>query len=470
MECDSLFCSDVFAFAASILDGRCGDGTCLQAASSNAGPASATERAAVQLLAALGYSAGNVQQTGVRLGAETVVPNDNRRALLSLASRVDDCFQLPLPYAPGAVFVGALVSPLAFDIRSHDHYPSSSAGRGTTLSQSFESCMGETAEFLSFIEWDEDPLICTFPDQHGLRSEELTWALNAAGLCSDTALEELDWVGARSLIHDHLVYLPCELVLRRPAHKRIGRWGAESNGVGAGRTKREALFSALMELVERDAVALWWYGGRPAYQVSEECLRVAGMTSFVRDVRQGSERSVRFLDVSTEFDCSVIVALSSKPDGTEVVAGYSADPDPSTALRKAFLEMCQMELGQELAALKLAQLGTRALKRKDKQWLDRKRTLNLTACQQFSTERTLNEFRPVSSDDKLQIALRGLSSQGFAVYAIDLSRPEIGVHVTRVLIPGLQSCSMKWRTSRLINTARANKVEIEKLFSSPAPI
>ena len=145
---------------------------CLAGLDDPDGPA-AQHPGAPELLRALGYA----RMAGEGSERHNEIQIQNRRALMQLASHFDDVFSMPLPHAPGASFFGALVTPGAWGIHGHGTSPSGIGGRGKTLREAFESCVGEAAEYLSFIEWDEDDRITGRVAEHGLTPDELTWAL-----------------------------------------------------------------------------------------------------------------------------------------------------------------------------------------------------------------------------------------------------------------------------------------------------
>ncbi|MEU8663440.1 TOMM precursor leader peptide-binding protein, partial [Actinoplanes philippinensis] len=69
---------------------------------------------------------------------------------------------------------------------------------------------------------------------------------------------ELEWTTGWSLTHDRPCDLPAAYVwYGHPDAHRLGP--ADSNGCAAGTTLGEAILQGFYELVERDAVALWWY-------------------------------------------------------------------------------------------------------------------------------------------------------------------------------------------------------------------
>ena len=75
----------------------------------------------------------------------------NQANLLAAAARLRRLFVLPVPDAPGAVFVGAEVAPAAFDLPAPDGPAIGVSGIGLSLRDAFERCVGEAAEYLSMI-------------------------------------------------------------------------------------------------------------------------------------------------------------------------------------------------------------------------------------------------------------------------------------------------------------------------------
>lgn len=394
----------------------------------------------------------------------------NSAAISSLASRLSDApFRLPLPYAPGGAFVGAMVRPGAFGLEGHAD--AGAAGRGLTPDRAFESCMGEAAEYLSFIERDEDPLLTARPAEHGLNQEELAWALEGAGLPADQDLDTLDWVKAVRLGTDATSWFPSELVLRRPEHRRTGSRPAESNGMGAGADWQQAVMSGLMEAVERDAAALWWFGGNEASLLEPHHLPGGGFEEFAREVRQDAERPHWLLDLTTGIGITAIAAVSSFPDGSASVAGLSAHPDPRRAAGSAFLEMCQMELAQQLSLMKREQQGAEGLTEVDRSWIDRHERLSTSTYPQLLGKPGQPPAWQIPSEGMaLESSLNLLEAAGFAAYAVDLTRPEIGITAAKVLVPGLQSAKADWITSRLRAAAGQNGISLAGAAEKLSPI
>ena len=430
------------------------------------GAPAAQHPGARELLRALGYA----PVPGEELERPGEIQLQNRLALMRLAGQFDDIFSMPMPHAPGASFFGALATPGTWGIHGHGPSPSGIGGRGKTLREAFESCAGEAAEYLSFIEWDEDDRITGLAAEHGLSPDELTWAFAGIGLRPDDGVSIEDWIAASALSDGRQVFFPSELILRRPAPRRAGTRAAESNGVGAGPTFEDAVRSGLLEVIERDAVGLWWFGGEPARSLSPEIENCSGFRDFLHAVRGNGKRRVWFLDLTNDLGLPVIAALSSEPDGTAVVAGFSADPDPQTAAQGALLELCQMELAQQISLYKWREMPEDKLQDMDRVWIERFQSLSVANYPKLERRVDRGEFRTAPSGSSIQEITTHLEDMGFTPYATDLTRSEVGIAVARVLVPGLQSAKPDWASSRLRDAARANDENALEIAKGPCPI
>ncbi|MGW1196790.1 TOMM precursor leader peptide-binding protein [Streptomyces sp. NPDC002536] len=118
---------------------------------------------------------------------------------------------------------------------------------------------------------------------------------------------------------------------------------ADSNGNAAGSSLEDAIVQGFLELVERDAVAQWWYNRtrRPA----------VGLDTFdepwlarLREAYARAGRRVWVLDLTSDFGIPVMAALSRRPDGPaeDIAFGFGAHFDPRFALRRALTEMAQL--------------------------------------------------------------------------------------------------------------------------------
>ena len=373
----------------------------------------------------------------------------NRAALLRLLARCDDCFFLQSPHAPGAFFFGAMVDPGRFNGPLGPR--GGASGRGATLREAVESCAGEVAEYLSFLEWPDRPFAANLTTGAEPEPQILDWALTGIGLPPETKQDQIDWVAASPVDGGTELRMPKDLVIRRHDDRAAGTRQADSTGLAAGPSTEAAVLSGLLEVIERDAVGLWWWGGRSAYEADPSS--DSATADLVSRVRQRSARQTWFLDLTTDIGVPVIAALSCEDSGQAVVAGFAADADAGRAMHRAFLELCQMELAQALALEKSRQLGPDRLTDQDRTWLERRDRLNRNAFPQFAAAgppatTTGHSGGPLSVGSVLQ----NLRAGGFDAWFVDLSRGAIEVPVVKVLVPGLQSSDPRWITDRLART------------------
>ena len=127
--------------------------------------------------------------------------------------------------------------------------------------------------------------------------------------------------------------------------------GELGGGVAFGRLQRQrgwrsledALLQGLLELVERDAVALWWYNRTRAPGVDLDSFGVRWVDE-LREVYAALHREVWVLDVSSDVGIPTMAALSRRTDGPreDIMFGFGAHLDPQVALVRALTEMNQL--------------------------------------------------------------------------------------------------------------------------------
>jgi ribosomal protein S12 methylthiotransferase accessory factor len=362
----------------------------------------------------------------------------HRAALLRVAVRFQRLFSLRADDAPGLVALGAEVDAGCLGVAQAP--TGGVSGSGLSFRQAFESCVGEGVEYVAGFATLDDILVTLTAEQALAGATPALHALWARLQSNrrDPGAGRIDWVVAANLADGSPAYLPADLCLRRAAEVRqIDPPWPLSTGCGAGTDPLAATLHGLLELIERDAVALWLRGGAPAHVVPPG--PGAALLGQLRgDV---TRRRTWLLDITSDIGVPVVVAAACNDDGFGLCRGFACRPTLAAAADAALMELAQMELGYGLSAAKRAVRGEAALNDTDRMHIDRYTQLYVV------TNPALHPVAPPASPCDLlsydSIAIlaavrKQLEAVGVEVYAMNLTRPELGIAMTRTFAPGLE--------------------------------
>ncbi|MBV9077587.1 MAG: YcaO-like family protein [Methylobacteriaceae bacterium] len=407
--------------------------------------------AAFRDLAGRGLSGGEVAPVLAAFGLEdwahelwdSTGPRSYRAAAIAVAGELTRIFTLPSPDAPGLAFVGGTADPVRYGFAPGLHPAANVSGRGAEPEAAFLGCIGEAVEHLSRLAWGDEAIERRGGEPPAGLGEITTAALMAACPAGRSG----EWIAARRLGSDEATALPVELVLSRP-----GEPAPASTGMGSGATIEAACLAGLLELVERDAAALWWHGGVPARPVAAEVLAEA-VGWLLPALRSGATgRITNFLDLTSDLGVPVVAALSTGSDGRGLACGLAARPSRTAAVRAALLELGQMELAHRLVELKLARGGPAALAPVEERHR-RRMALDAAALPLLAPvglPRPADAALAAASEADLLASLADhLAGHGVEAVAVDLTRAALGIPAVRVVAPALQPLPLTHRTQRL---------------------
>jgi thiazole/oxazole-forming peptide maturase SagD family component len=385
-------------------------------------------------------------------------------------SKLRDLFEvIPLPSRLSSVHL-AMALPSSTSECGEELLPSAAmpeagriaSGRGLTRDQAEASCLGEAAELASACFWGDEPLLrasfrevgdaaihpaallLASDDQYDQRT-----AWNASFGAFDWMPERLDeateieWVEVTSPDGVDRALIPA-------ANAYIGYFEpgdtgafavADSNGCAAGGTLEEATVAAFLEIVERDATALWWYGGhaRPAVDVS----RVAGAEALLASLA-GRRREFHVLDLTTDLGIPVCAAISYEPGGRIVAIGVTADFDADRAILSALTEMAQIEFSLQMrAALPVDRTDGSQF------WLD---NVSLqTAPHLLPVGQQPPGHGVQAGPATVRNCLRICGAAGLRFFSLDLTRQTINVPVVRAIVLGMRPSRCRLAKGRLFD-------------------
>jgi ribosomal protein S12 methylthiotransferase accessory factor len=363
-----------------------------------------------------------------------------RARLLRAAALFRRLFRWPVPDAPGLMFFGAEADPASLGPHNSGLSVGGFAGSGLDPRQAFESCVGEGIEYLSQFAQPDDPMGFGGIGEFGQMLDPaargfIEAVFSACGVPVDRAV---NWVPVWRLTDGAACWFPADLCLRRAASDFVPPMKL-STGCAAGVTRQAATLHAMLELIERDAVALWWHGGRRGRAIVPGSEPGQAAATLLAEVRRGPVgRRTVLLDITTDLGVPVVAAFSTRVDGYGFALGLGARTTATEAVRAAIFEMCQSELSLHVIEAKRRESGDAALNASDLRQSARATLLDPSTCLLLQPLDGVPVAHVALSGDPIDSITQLLAERGIVAYSRDLTRPRFGVPVVRVITPGLQ--------------------------------
>ncbi|HEY2379675.1 MAG TPA: TOMM precursor leader peptide-binding protein [Terriglobia bacterium] len=254
---------------------------------------------------------------------------------------------------------------------------------------------------------------------------------------------EIDWSPLWSLTANKLKYLPTAYCYYGHPEFSEQRWCApDSNGTAAGNTLEEAILQGFFELVERDAVALWFYNRIKRRGVDIESFGLPYLKA-IQKYYVSLKRDIWVLDVTSDLGIATFACISRRIDKPveDILLGFGSHFDPKIAMLRAVTEVNQF-----LPSISLARPdGSTRYTFGDalsKHWWT---TARLENNEYLSPDPekpaiSLGEFENPSSQDLLEDVEHCIElcrRKGFEMLVLDQTRPDIGLNVVKVVVPEL---------------------------------
>jgi oxazoline/thiazoline synthase len=364
------------------------------------------------------------------------------------------------------------------------HLRSQCAGKGRTAAQARASAIGEAVERYALVAQGDEPRhratmrelgdAAIHPNDCMLFSRNQFACRDITNPGADpTALvprplpvdEAVEWSPVWSVTRQRQRWIPTSyLFIDRSRRSPESVCVAESNGVAAGSSVADALLGALLELAERDAVAIWWYNrlSRPGFSVApQSALLVATPDGNPHPVNlfgaalaselESKGRELWLLDLTSDLGIPVYGAISRRTKSAveEILFGFGAHMDGTIAVERALTELGQVLAGVESIA------GDGSLDGVMGRWLS-EATLGsqpfLAPAKGLAWNAPRNAA-PGEADPETAVArlIRLLDDRGLEVLTADMTRPDVAMPVVRALVPGLRHFWPRFAPGRLYN-------------------
>ena len=340
-----------------------------------------------------------------------------------------------------------------------------SAGKGLSTAQARASALCEALERYSGVFRGDEPRITArygelegalHPDDlQGFSTSQIEQ--RATGEASQEARSwvpmpfdedrPVDWSAAWSLTEERFKHVPtawCYFHAPLPDDHRFCR--GDSNGNAAGNCLEEAILQGFLELVERDAVGIWWHNQLRRPGVDLDSFELPRLDALVRTVR-GLGRTLHVLDLSHDFALGgtskdpgiyTFAAISwSTRDRGQPLFGFGAHFDAGIAVARAVTEMCQFLPGLVAGRERKILSGT---------------LVDDAFLQPSGRTRGRRDFpgsEPRDLRQEVEWCVELARRRQLETLIVEQTRADIGLSVVKVIVPGLRYFWPRYAPGRL---------------------
>jgi len=328
------------------------------------------------------------------------------------------------------------------DLPRTDQMFQTTMGKGVVATQSRVSAISESLERLASNYHGDEPVIRARADELPEKSflpsalapfsEQQYRAFQAEADPRKAAIHAmlpagpdavLDWTPVWSLTHSELRFVPFTWCYVNTPYDEDPRCRFFHNGGAAGNCLEEAILQGWLELVERDAVAIWWYNRveRPAVNLEslpEELARQLAATVSV-------DSDYWVLDVTHDLGVPVCVAVSRHRTTGKFCLGFGCHLDPDLAIRRALTELCQV---LEIRKQHSAPFDFDSIVPQNYLFPTAgQAAVSLHSCRTSSTQDIADDVRTCVTRAR---------DAGLEVLVLDYSRPDFPLCTAKVIMPG----------------------------------
>jgi thiazole/oxazole-forming peptide maturase SagD family component len=342
--------------------------------------------------------------------------------------------------------IGEWVSPLPIAGARPLLNPQESHGRGRTRDEAEQGCIGEALERYSLIYRGNEPLrrgrlcdvagldprdILLYSDRQYESREQWNSTADERYFVGERfdPDQEIDWFPGFDLLNGGSKLLPAGCVLMwysfPSGEREYAR--ADTIGCGSGRTLDDALAHALLEWIERDAMAIWWYNRVQRPAVNLESFEMQELLD-IRDDFDRIGRDLFLLDCTTDFAIPTYVSVAPRKDGTELLFAGASHLSPRVAAWKA---------ASEVGQLWFSAVHENAVDVALKDWLSESLDNQPYLAPAYTIEAPAEPL-PLDSPQTVAIILDRLRRCGLSAYVADLSRADVLLKTARAVVPGMR--------------------------------
>ncbi|QOC93441.1 YcaO-like family protein [Micromonospora craniellae] len=337
--------------------------------------------------------------------------------------------------------------PVVMVVRPNSRSLAVSQGKGTTLAAARASGLMEAAE-THHAEHPPVPLRLATATDLARTADVIATGLPVPAHSGFHPDLPMLWAEGTDLTSGAPVWVPYETVHTDYTVTDLpgaGCFYATSNGLASGNHPREAVLHGLFEVVERDATVLWSLAAPETQDITRIDLATVddpGCRRLLDDFDR-ADVLVAVWDQTSDlglpaFSCEIIDRYANPLHVVPAAAGMGCHTDRGVALSRALTEAAQSRL-TAITGSRDDQPPPAYARSHDLHALAGHRAVLADESPARRDFRQVPEIRHDTVDDDIADVCARLAKAGCdRVVAVDLSRPEFGIDVVRVVVPGLE--------------------------------
>ncbi|WP_243355304.1 TOMM precursor leader peptide-binding protein [Bacillus litorisediminis] len=297
--------------------------------------------------------------------------------------------------------------------------------------------------------------------------------------------EPMNWVWGYSFMQERPILIP-ELLAYYSLGCGEGFVYETSNGCALGGSLEEAIFHAILEVVERDSFLLTWYARLPLQRLDLRSSNDKELQLMVDRVREVTGYDLYFYNSTMEHGIPSVwaVAKNRKSKGLNLICAAGANPDPVRAVKSSIYELAGMMFRDDQKLEDNRQTYKGMLKdsfavrtMEDHGMLyglkEAEERLSFLLDEDRPLRTFAEEFKPAPKNadlkDDLQEILEKFRKLNLEVIVVDQSTPVTkrnGLFCVKVLIPGMLPMTFGHQFTRVKGLKRVLTVPMQLGFTS----
>ena len=248
----------------------------------------------------------------------------------------------------------------------------------------------------------------------------------------------IDWTPAWSLSGKRRVWVPLGYCYAETPFESGLSFGIHNpNGCAAGSHLDEAILQGVLELIERDAVAIWWYNRllRPRVDLADFGIPY---WNTLGEEYAAQDYAFWVLDLTHDLEIPCFTAIAKHRDQEHYAIGFGCHLDHRIAINRAITELNQ-----------LFDPGPNRVNPWNQSHLPDSDFLHPDPARRPRGRADYAHPTALSPADALGRCARRIEQQGMEVLVVNKSRPDLDLKVAQVIVPGLRHFWPRFGAGRL---------------------